>query len=185
MYRSGSETITIQKWGRPETAKDNKRIARTRRQRGYSWEGTLVKRFNSADGWSAFRLGSPSVALPDVLAVSTKESAILAIEAKSGTSMSLLVPADQIQRCQKWTETFGAYKNRRVVMAFKFLSKKRTGLGTYKSRQKREFFKVWDAPCEITDCVCTYDGITYVHRDGEKQGITLKDCKMPFKMRPG
>src|SRR3989304_566807 len=57
----------------------NKRIARTRRQRGYNWEDTLVKRFNALDGWKAFRLGSPSVALPDILAVSTNEKKRLAV----------------------------------------------------------------------------------------------------------
>ena len=45
----------------------NQKIARIRRQRGYNWEDTLVKRFNSLENWKAFRLGSPSVALPDVL----------------------------------------------------------------------------------------------------------------------
>ena len=29
----------------------NKKIARTRRQRGYNWEDTLVKRFNSLKYW--------------------------------------------------------------------------------------------------------------------------------------
>ena len=39
-----------------------KKIAQTRRQRGYNWEDTLVKRFNKMENWKAFRLGSPSVA---------------------------------------------------------------------------------------------------------------------------
>ena len=65
--------------------KDYKKIAKTRRQRGYQWEDTLVKRFNSLEGWKAFRLGSPSVALPDVLVVNNKKSVIFTIEAKSGT----------------------------------------------------------------------------------------------------
>ena len=56
--------------------KDNKKIARTRRQRGYHWEDTIVKRFNGLKDWKAFRLGSPSVALPDVLVVSTKNNTI-------------------------------------------------------------------------------------------------------------
>ncbi len=56
--------------------KDNKKIARTRRQRGYNWENTIVKRFNGLKDWKAFRLGSPSVALPDVLVVSTKNNTI-------------------------------------------------------------------------------------------------------------
>ena len=49
--------------------KINKKTAQIRRQRGYNWEDTLVKRFNSLESWKAFRLGSPSVALPDVLCV--------------------------------------------------------------------------------------------------------------------
>ena len=54
-----------------------KKIAQTRRQRGYNWEDTLVKRFNSMDNWKAFRLGSPSVALPDVLCVNNDNNIIL------------------------------------------------------------------------------------------------------------
>ncbi|MGI0041005.1 MAG: resolvase, partial [Nitrosopumilaceae archaeon] len=60
----------------------NKKVARTRRQRGYNWEDTLVKRFNALDSWKAFRLGSPSVALPDILAVSNMANTIFTIEAK-------------------------------------------------------------------------------------------------------
>ena len=30
-----------------------KKIAQTRRQRGYNWEDTLVKRFNKMDDWKA------------------------------------------------------------------------------------------------------------------------------------
>ena len=77
------------------TRKDNVKIARTRRQRGYHWEDTLVKRFNSLEGWKGFRLGSPSVGLPDILTVSTKNSTIFTIEAKSGTTNSLVVPYDR------------------------------------------------------------------------------------------
>ena len=87
----------------------NKKIARTRRQRGYNWEDTLVKRFNAIVGWKAFRLGSPSVALPDILAVSTNANTIFTIEAKSGTGTTLQVPYDQIIRCLKWIHTFELY----------------------------------------------------------------------------
>ena len=55
---------------------NNQRASRMRRQRGYQWEDTIVKRFNGAENWKGFRLGSPSVALPDVLAVNTKKSTI-------------------------------------------------------------------------------------------------------------
>ncbi len=77
---------------------NNKKTARTRRQRGYNWEDTLVKRFNSTKYWKAFRLGSPSVALPDVLSVNNLESMIFTIEAKSGTGTTLHVPFDQISK---------------------------------------------------------------------------------------
>lgn len=160
--------------------KDNIKIARTRRQRGYHWEDTLVKRFNALDGWKAFRLGSPSVGLPDILAVSTKYSTIFTIEAKSGTTNSLVVPYDQILRCLKWTNTFELYKTRKVVFAFKFLSKKRIGLGTYEKRELREYYKVWNRSNKISDFACNYDGTTWAIIDGKRYSLNLADYQMPF-----
>jgi Holliday junction resolvase len=162
---------------------NNKRAARMRRQRGYQWEDTIVKRFNSAENWRAFRLGSPSIALPDVLAVNTKESTIFTIEAKSGTSTSLPVPYDQIERCLDWIKTFDVYKKRKVLLAFKFLSKKRLGIGKYESRQLREFFKIWDDSLPITDCVCTYEGKFFARVDGLRKELFLEECTMPFKTK--
>lgn len=161
----------------------NKRIARTRRQRGYNWEGTLVKRFNALDGWKAFRLGSPSVALPDILAVSTNANTIFTIEAKSGTGTTLHVPSDQIIRCLKWINTFELYKTRKMILAFKFLSKKRIGNGKYEPRQLREFYKVWDESNEVLDCVCTYEGQTYALVNGKRQKLELESYEMPFKSK--
>lgn len=163
--------------------KKNQKIARTRRQRGYNWEDTLVKRFNGLDSWKAFRLGSPSVSLPDVLAVNNKTSTIFTIEAKSGTGTTLHVPFDQIIRCKKWTDHFEIYKVRQVVLAFKFLSKKRIGVGKYENRQLREFYKVWDESKKIVDCVCTYDGKTYAIINGKHKTLYLKDYRMPFKSK--
>ena len=111
--------------------KKNKKTAQIRRQRGYNWEDTLVKRFNSVKSWKAFRLGSPSIALPDVLAVNNIKSTIFTIEAKSGTGTTLPVPFDQIERCINWVDNFQVYQNREVILAFKFLSKKRVGTGKY------------------------------------------------------
>ncbi|MGH1521458.1 MAG: resolvase [Nitrosopumilus sp.] len=161
----------------------NEKSARMRRQRGYHWEDTIVKRFNSVDGWKAFRLGSPSIALPDVLAVNNVESSIFSIEAKSGTSTSLVVPADQIERCLEWIKTFEIYKTRKVLLAFKFLSKKRIGLGIYESRELREFFKIWDESLEITDCVCTYDGEFFAKTSNGRKKISLREEIMPFKTK--
>ncbi len=163
--------------------KNNQKIARTRRQRGYSWESTLVKRFNSLSDWRAFRLGSPSVALPDVLVVSNSNSTLFTIEAKSGTGTTLQVPFDQIIRCLNWTNHFELYKTRKVIIALKFLSKKRIGVGKYENRQLREFYKVWDKSKKIVDCVCTYDGKTYALVDGKRKKLFLKDYEMPFKSK--
>ena len=178
-----TKTITILKNNQKKKSENHRRAAHTRRQRGYHWENTIVKRFNSAENWDAFRLGSPSTALPDVLAVNTQESAIFTIEAKSGTTNSLPVPEDQIERCLKWIETFDIYKKRKVILAFKFLSKKRIGLGTYESRELREFFKIWDTTIPITNCVCTYEGKVFAKIKGERKEIKLKDQKMPFKIK--
>jgi Holliday junction resolvase len=160
----------------------NQRIARTRRQRGYNWEDTIVKRFNSLQDWKAFRLGSPSVGLPDILAVSTKENTIYTIEAKSGTNTTLRVPYDQILRCLKWIHTFELYKTRKMIIAFKFLSKKRIGTGKYEHRELREFYKIWDESYPVTDFVCTYEGFTYVPKDGKRQQLNLENCRMPFSV---
>ncbi len=161
----------------------NKKIARIRRQRGYNWEDTLVKRFNALYNWKAFRLGSPSVALPDILAVNNIQSIIYTIEAKSGTGTTLQVPFDQIIRCLNWTNHFKLYKKRKVVLAFKFLSKKRVGVGKYENRQLREFYKVWDDSKKVIDCVCTYNGDTYAIKDGKRQKLILLDYEMPFKSK--
>ena len=157
------------------------KISRTRRQRGYQWEDTLVKRFNKLDNWKAFRLGSPSVALPDILSLNNEDSIIFTIEAKSGTSTSLTVPFDQIIRCMNWTENFKVYQTRQVILAFKFLSKKRIGNSLYEKRELREFFKVWNTKLTPIDIVCKYDGTTYGLMGGKRKSIKLKDYRMPFK----
>jgi len=180
--KASSLTITKQR-NTEKKYKNNQKIARIRRQRGYQWEDTIVKRFNNTDKWKAFRLGSPSIALPDVLAVNTNNSTIFTIEAKSGTSTSLPVPADQIERCLSWIKTFDIYKKRNVLLAFKFLSKKRIGIGKYESRELREFFKIWDESLEITDCVCTYDGKFFAKINGQRKELFLKECPMPFKTK--
>jgi len=182
--RAKTVTLTIQKQKNiKKSRKNNQKAARLRRQRGYQWEDALVKRFKNTENWKAFRLGSPSIALPDVLAVNTKEDTIFTIEAKSGTSTSLPVPADQIERCLDWIKTFDIYKKRNVILAFKFLSKKRIDIGKYESRELREFYKIWDESLEITDCVCTYDGKFFAKIEGKRKELFLKECLMPFKTK--
>ena len=132
------------------------------------------------DNWKAFRLGSPSVALPDILCVNNKDSILYTIEAKSGTGTTLTVRFDQIIRCLNWTNNFEVYKTRQVILAFKFLSKKRVGVGEYEKRELREFYKVWDEKRVPTDIVCKYDGITYGLKEGQKNRVVLRDYQMPF-----
>jgi len=182
--RVKTTALTITKEKNIEKLKTNhQKAAKTRRQRGYQWEDTIVKRFNCTENWKAFRLGSPSISLPDVLAVNTNKSAIFTIEAKSGTATSLPVPADQIERCLTWIKTFDIYKEKHVILAFKFLSKKRIGLGEYENRELREFFKIWDESLEITDCVCTYEGRFFAKIDKTRKELFLKECSMPFKTK--
>lgn len=181
--KSKTQSIIIQEQRQKKKTDNHRNAVRTRRQRGYQWEDTIVKRFNSSNNWSAFRLGSPSTALPDVLAVNTKISTIFTIEAKSGTTNSLPVPKDQIERCQKWINTFDIYKKRKVILAFKFLSKKRKDIGIYESRELREFFKAWDPKKSITNCVCTYEGKVFAQIEGKRKEIALEDCNMPFKTK--
>src|SRR5512135_2361939 len=171
------------KVSKKKTRKENQRIARTRRQRGYNWEDTLVKRFNATAGWKAFRLGSPSVGLPDILAVSTNENTIYTIEAKSGTNTTLRVPFDQIERCLKWIHTFELYQKRNMIIAFKFSSKKRIGTGKYEHRELREYFKIWNEKYPITDFICTYEGDTYAMLDGKRSHLELEEAFMPFRTK--
>jgi hypothetical protein len=94
---------------------------------------------------------------------------IFTIEAKSGTGTTLTVPFDQITRCLNWTNNFMVYKTRKVILAFKFLSKKRIGTGIYEKRELREFYKVWNKKKHPVDIVCRYDGTTYALIQGEKK----------------
>lgn len=164
-----------------EASNDQKaKSSKLRRRRGYRWEDSLVKRLNDAGGWRAFRLGSPSVALPDVLAVNIENRAMLIMEAKSGAKTSLSVPPNQIQRCLDWRDTFDIYDTRTVVLAFKFLSKKRLSSGAYVSRTIREYYKIWDPTVEPMECICTYDGEIFTIVDGSRRSIELYDYSMPW-----
>lgn len=120
-----------------------------RSQRGYAFEKHVVKTLNSA-GWKARRLGSPSIALPDVLAIHNQSNTVCAIECKSGMSASLVVPADQIARCMEIVDDLAAYRNRIAVLSFKF-----TGNGSGRKLLYRSL--QWDGR-EPEDTRCSYDG---------------------------
>ena len=161
------------------------RLNRIRRNRGYSFEHVLVQKLNG-NVWNARRLGGSSANLPDIIAVNNKESIFLSIEAKSGTSDNLYVPSDQIQRCFQIRDMFQVYKNAHVILAFKFMQKKRVreeGRTVYTRRKLLEYYKIADRYSKIKDLPiikCTYDGSTYEIRNDQTKKIYLKDYVMPF-----
>lgn len=157
-----------------------------RRSRGYSYEHTLVKRLN--DGlWIARRLGGSSTGLPDIVAVNNKEATLLSIEAKSGTADSLYVRPDQLQRCLMIRDMFGYYKTKHVILAFKFMRKKRFTRKKqviYEKRRLIEYYKIADKlhNLEIIPVVkCTYGGKTYVMSNGKFTKKSLPTFVMPFQ----
>ncbi len=161
---------------------------KTRRQRGYNFERELVQRISACDGWEAVRLGSPSVSLPDIIAVNNSLGIILAIEAKSTSTNMLRIPLDQIARCFRILDTFALYKERYAILALKFMSKRWKRAYTYEHRSIREYYKV----CLCDDIgsivsnggkdalVCRYDGSISVNDDLQLR-LTLKDFTMPFQ----
>lgn len=160
--------------------------SQTRRQRGYAWERTIARRFQK-EGWKAVRLGSPSIELPDVMAVSDRFSTIFAIEAKSGAGTTLYVPRDQVFRCIDWVRMFGKYTHREFILAFKFLGKKRMADGTHVARERKEYFftgtRWWIDyfnESEIDTIACTYEGETYGIAKGERVHDERMQMGCPF-----
>jgi Holliday junction resolvase len=168
-----------------ELAEVYTRLNRIRRNRGYSFEHVLVQKLNG-NNWNARRLGGSSANLPDIIAVNNKESIFLCIEAKSGTSDNLYVPSDQIQRCLQIKDMFQVYKTAHVILAFKFMQKKRVreeGKTVYTHRKLQEYYKIADRYSKIKDLPiikCTYDGSTYETRNNQTRKCYLKDYVMPF-----
>ncbi len=55
--KSKSSSIVIMKQKlTKENPTNHQKAAKTRRQRGYQWEDTIVKRFRKTKNWKAFRL---------------------------------------------------------------------------------------------------------------------------------
>lgn len=162
------------------------RLTDIRRSRGYNFEYKLVKKLNIGE-WNARRLGGSSTGLPDIVAVNNKESILLSIEAKSGTSSSIYVPDDQIDRCYLITEMFKIYDYRHIILAFKFMRKKRQiikGEIEYGPRKIKEYYKIIKfkrKPTNFPIIKCNYNGDTYaIYSTGIKK-VKLKDFIMPFK----
>ncbi len=162
------------------------RLTNIRRSRGYNFEYSLVKKLNIGE-WNARRLGGSSTGLPDIVAVNNKESILLSIEAKSGTSNSIYVPDDQIDRCYLITEMFKIYNYRHIILAFKFMRKKRQIIGgeiEYGPRKIKEYYKIIKfkrKPKNFPIIKCNYNGDTYAIYDSSIKKVKLKDFIMPFK----
>ena len=161
------------------------KLNRIRRNRGYSFEHVLVQKLNT-NAWNARRLGGSSANLPDIIAVNNKDSIFLSIEAKSGTADSLYVPSDQIQRCFQIRDMFQVYKTAHVILAFKFMQKRRIreeGKTLYIHRKLQEYYKIADKYSRMNPVPiikCTYDGRTYELRNCQTKRCNLKDYIMPF-----
>ena len=160
-------------------------LGNIRRSRGYSYEHKLVQRLNNGS-WIARRLGGSSTGLPDIVAVNNQEATLLSIEAKSGTGDALYVRPDQLQRCLLIRDMFGYYKTKHVVLAFKFMRKKRftrkRGV-VYENRRLVEYYKIADKfnKLDVIPIVkCTYSGGTFVMYNGKFTRRTLRDYPMPF-----
>jgi Holliday junction resolvase len=163
-------------------------LGHIRRSRGYSYEHTLVQRLNNGS-WIARRLGGSSTGLPDVVAVNNNEATLLSIEAKSGTGDVLYVRPDQIQRCLLIRDMFGFYKTKHVILAFKFMRKKRfirkDGV-IYEKRKLTEYYKIADKLNKLESIPivkCTYSGKTHVMRNGKFTKKSLPNYVMPFQYR--
>ena len=158
-----------------------------RRSRGYNFEHTLVQKLSSGT-WAARRLGGSSTGLPDIVAVNNAHGILLTIEAKSGTSDILYVPQDQLMRCMVIRNMFGIYPERHIVLAFKFMSKKRfrrKNQTVYEARKLLEYYKVADIieDMKILPIIkCTYEGETYaMYKKGRVLPLHLPDYSMPFQ----
>lgn len=132
-------------------------------------------------------MGGSSTGLPDIVAVNNEAGVLLTIEAKSGTSDILYVPQDQVERCKLIVNMFGIYPERHIILAFKFMSKKRfrrKNETVYESRKLLEYYKVAD----IVDTMkvlpiikCSYDGRTAaIFGNGKTVPLDLPDYAMPF-----
>jgi len=161
-------------------------VGNIRRSRGYNYEYSIVNRLNNRH-WIAKRLGGSSVGLPDIIAVNNNKAILLAIEAKSGTGDSLYVPSDQIERCFLIVKMFRYYKYKHVILAFKFLRKKRIKINNKSSYEKRklvEYYKIIEPIWKVgktPQIKCNYNGKTYVLTNRGSKEISFQDYKMPIK----
>lgn len=135
---------------------NNKKTNKTRRQRGYAFESSIVKMLYNSTNWIGKRLGSPSTNLPDVMGINNDIRTIIAIEAKSTHQTLAYVPYDQIERCSDWINHFQVYDKKMVVLAFKF------GQITGK-RKLKIIYKVYPIGKYLPrDVRCDYEGNIWI-----------------------
>lgn len=131
-------------------------------------------------------MGGSSTGLPDIVAVNNREAILLSIEAKSGTGDALYVQPDQIQRCLLIRDMFSHYKTKHVILAFKFMRKKRFTRKkqvVYEKRRLIEYYKIADRLDRLGGVPvvkCTYGGKTYVMCNGKFIKKNLPNYDMPF-----
>lgn len=131
-------------------------------------------------------MGGSSTGLPDIVAVNNDAGILLTIEAKSGTSDILYVPLDQIERCLMVRNMFSIYPERHIILAYKFMGKKRfrrKNETVYESRRLTEYYKVADIVVgmkALPIIKCTYDGKTYAIFRNKTVSLDLPDYSMPF-----
>lgn len=125
--------------------------------------------------------------MPDIVAVDNENSILLSIEAKSASSNSIYVPEDQIQRCYLITEMFKEYNQRYIILAFKFMRKKRQmikGELIYQPRKIKEYYKIIrfkkKVPTKFPIIKCNYNGDTFVIYENKIKKVRLKNFNMPF-----
>jgi Holliday junction resolvase len=81
---------------------------------------------------------------------------------------------------------FGIYPERHIVLAFKFMGKKRfrrKNETVYESRRLMEYYKVADIVVGMKSLPiikCTYDGKTYAIFRNKTVRLDLPDYSMPF-----
>jgi len=121
---------------------ERQHLARIRKSRGHSFERDIVKRFRDV-GWWAYRTGGNSAYLPDVMATNDVKGELAVIEAKSGGKDHLYVKWDQISHDIFLMDGFKRYPVRNMVLAFKFISKKRNSKKEYERRKLKEYFKLF------------------------------------------
>ena len=162
-------------------------MGNTSRWRGYNFEHSLVKRLNSKDTWYARRFGGSSKGFPDIVAVNNNERILLTLEAKTGTSDSLYVPSDQIERCAKILDVFRLYEKKYAILAFKFMSKRRfrgKDDSGYQHRQIQEYYKLANGLLtkkRMSAVKCRYDGQTFAIVNEVAKPVLLENYIMPFQ----